>query len=154
MLLIYFNKGKEKMKIAIGCDHAAFDEKNKLIAALEDKNLLVKDFGCFSKDSVDYPDYANLVAKEIQNNCYDFGILICGSGIGISIAANRHKGIRAALCTSEFHAEMSRKHNDANIIALGARITPIAEMFSIISKFLDTEFEGGRHQNRIEKIEL
>ena len=116
------------MNIAIGCDHAAFDEKNKLIAALEDKKLLVKDFGCFSKDSVDYPDYANSVAKEIQNNCNDFGILICGSGIGISIAANRHKGIRAALCTSEFHAEMSRKHNDANIIVFGARITPVTEM--------------------------
>ena len=142
------------MKIAIGCDHAAFNEKNSLIAYLENKNFLVKDFGCFSNDSVDYPDYARLVAKEIQNNNYDFGILICGSGIGISIAANRHRGIRAALCTSEFHAEMSRKHNDANIIALGARITPIDEMFSIISKFLDTEFEGGRHKNRIEKIEL
>ena len=142
------------MKIAIGCDHAAFDEKNSLIAHLENKDFLVKDFGCFSNDSVDYPDYARLVAKEIQNNNYNFGILICGSGIGISIAANRYKGIRAALCTSEFHAEMSRKHNDANIIALGARITPIDEMFSIISKFLDTEFEGGRHQNRIEKIEL
>ena len=142
------------MKIAIGCDHAAFDEKNNLITHLENKNFLVKDFGCFSNDSVDYPDYARLVAKEIQKNNYDFGILICGSGIGISIAANRHRGIRAALCTSEFHAEMSRKHNDANIIALGARITPIDEMFSIISKFLDTEFEGGRHQNRIEKIEL
>ena len=142
------------MKIAIGCDHAGFDEKNSLITLLENKNFLVKDFGCFSNDSVDYPDYASLVAKEIQNNNYDFGILICGSGIGISIAANRHRGIRAALCTSEFHAEMSRKHNDANIIALGARITPIDEMFSIISKFLDTEFEGGRHQNRIEKIEL
>ena len=142
------------MKIAIGCDHAAFGEKNSLIAYLENKNFLVKDFGCFSNDSVDYPDYARLVAKEIQKNNYDFGILICGSGIGISIAANRYKGIRAALCTSEFHAEMSRKHNDANIIALGARITPIDEMFSIISKFLDTEFEGGSHQNRIEKIEL
>ena len=142
------------MKIAIGCDHAAFDEKNSLITFLENKNFLVKDFGCFSNDSVDYPEYASLVAKEIKNNNYDFGILICGSGIGISIAANRHRGIRAALCTSEFHAEMSRKHNDANIIALGARITPIDEMFSIISKFLDTEFEGGRHQNRIEKIEL
>tara|TARA_Y100001978_G_C23641517_1_gene408543 strand:+ start:735 stop:1163 length:429 start_codon:yes stop_codon:yes gene_type:complete len=142
------------MKIAIGCDHAAFDEKNNLITYLENKKFLVKDFGCFSNDSVDYPDYARLVANEIQNNNYDFGILICGSGIGISIAANRHSGIRAALCTSEFHAEMSRKHNDANIIALGARITPIDEMFSIISKFLDTEFEGGRHQNRIEKIEL
>ena len=142
------------MNIAIGCDHAAFDEKNKLIAALEDKKLLVKDFGCFSKDSVDYPDYANSVAKEIQNNCYDFGILICGSGIGISIAANRHKGIRAALCTSEFHAEMSRKHNDANIIVFGARITPVTEMIKMVDKFLHTDFEGGRHQNRIEKIEL
>ena len=125
-----------------------------MITYLVNKKFLVKDFGCFSNDSVDYPDYARLVAKEIQKNNYDFGILICGSGIGISIAANRHRGIRAALCTSEFHAEMSRKHNDANIIALGARITPIDEMFSIISKFLDTEFEGGRHQNRIEKIEL
>ena len=142
------------MKIAIGCDHAAFDEKNKLIAALEDKNHLVKDFGCFSKDSVDYPDYATLVAKEMQNNSYDYGILICGSGIGISIAANRHKGIRAALCTSEFHAEMSRKHNDANIIVFGARITPVKEMIKMVNKFLDTDFEGGRHQNRIEKIEL
>ena len=142
------------MKIAIGCDHAAFDEKNKLIAALEDKNHLVKDFGCFSKDSVDYPDYATLVAKEMQNNSYDYGILICGSGIGISIAANRHKGIRAALCTSEFHAEMSRKHNDANIIVFGARITPVKEMIKMVDKFLDTDFEGGRHQNRIEKIEL
>ena len=142
------------MNIAIGCDHAAFDEKNKLIAALEDKNHLVKDFGCFSKDSVDYPDYATLVAKEMQNNSYDYGILICGSGIGISIAANRHKGIRAALCTSEFHAEMSRKHNDANIIVFGARITPVKEMIKMVDKFLDTDFEGGRHQNRIEKIEL
>ena len=142
------------MNIAIGCDHAAFDEKNKLIAALEDKNHLVKDFGCFSKDSVDYPDYATLVAKEMQNNSYDYGILICGSGIGISIAANRHKGIRAALCTSEFHAEMSRKHNDANIIVFGARITPVKEMIKMVNKFLDTDFEGGRHQNRIEKIEL
>ena len=142
------------MNIAIGCDHAAFDEKNKLIAALEDKKLLVKDFGCFSEDSVDYPDYANSVAKEIQNNRYDLGILICGSGIGTSIAANRHKGIRAALCTSEFHAEMSRKHNDANVIAFGARITPITEMIKMVDKFLHTDFEGGRHQNRIEKIEL
>ena len=142
------------MKIAIGSDHAAFDEKNKLVTYLENKNFLVKDFGCFSKDSVDYPDYANLVSKEIQNNNYDFGILICGSGIGISIAANRYKGIRAALCTSQFHAEMSRKHNDANIIALGSRITPVDEMFIMISKFLDTEFEGGRHQNRIKKIEI
>ena len=80
------------MKIAIGCDHAAFDEKNSLIAHLENKDFLVKDFGCFSNDSVDYPDYARLVAKEIQNNNYNFGILICGSGIGISIAANRYKG--------------------------------------------------------------
>ncbi len=142
------------MKIAIGSDHAAFDEKNKLVTYLENKNFLVKDFGCFSKDSVDYPDYANLVSKEIQNNNYDFGILICGTGIGISIAANRHKGIRAALCTSEFHAEMSRKHNDANIIALGSRTTSVDEMFNMICKFLYTEFEGGRHQNRIEKIEI
>ena len=140
-------------KVLIASDHAGFKLKQILIEELQGE-IKFEDLGPFSENSVDYPDYARLVAKEIQNNNYDFGLLICGSGIGISIAANRHRGIRAALCTSEFHAEMSRKHNDANIIALGARVTPLTEMFSIVSKFLDTEFEGGRHQNRIEKIEL
>ncbi len=142
------------MKIAIGCDHAAFEEKNKLVDNLNSKGILVEDFGCHTEDSVDYPDYAHLVCQEMQNNNFDFGILICGSGIGISIAANKNKDIRAALCTSEFHAEMSRKHNNANIIAFGARVTSIEEMVKMTTIFLNTDFEGGRHQKRIEKIEL
>ena len=142
------------MKIAIGCDHAAFEEKNKLVDNLNSKGILVEDFGCHTKGSVDYPDYAHAVCKEIQNNNFDFGILICGSGIGISIAANKNKDIRAALCTSEFHAEMSRKHNNANIISFGARVTSIEEMVRMTAIFLNTDFEGGRHQKRIEKIEL
>ena len=142
------------MKIAIGCDHAAFEEKNKLVDNLKSKGILVEDFGCHTEDSVDYPDYAHAVCKEIQNNNFDFGILICGSGIGISIAANKNKDIRAALCTSEFHAEMSRKHNNANIISFGARVTSIEEMVRMTAIFLNTDFEGGRHQKRIEKIEL
>ena len=142
------------MKIAIGCDHAAYNEKMKLINYLESKNIEVSDLGCYSEDSVDYPDYAHMVCNDIRKNNSERGILICGSGIGISIAANRNKGIRAALCCSEFHAEMSRKHNDANIIALGARTTSMNDMFKFVDIFLDTEFEGGRHQNRVEKIEL
>tara|TARA_B100001750_G_C15464426_1_gene576180 strand:+ start:1047 stop:1475 length:429 start_codon:yes stop_codon:yes gene_type:complete len=142
------------MKIAIGCDHAAFEEKNKLVDNLNSKGILVEDFGCHTEDSVDYPDYAHLVCQEMQNNNFDFGILICGSGIGISIAANKNKDIRAALCTSEFHAEMSRKHNNANIIAFGARVTSIEAMVKMTAIFLNTDFEGGRHQKRIEKIEL
>ena len=141
------------MKIAIGCDHAAFNEKLKLIEKISNYNIEIEDFGCPSESSVDYPDYAHIVCKEILNNNFDYGILICGSGIGISIAANRNKGIRAALCTSNFHAEMSRKHNNANIIALGARVTSIQEMINMVDIFINTDFEGGRHQNRVEKIE-
>lgn len=141
------------MKIAIGCDHAAFNEKLELIKKISSRNIEIEDFGCLSEDSVDYPDYAHIVCKEMQNNRFDYGVLICGSGIGISIAANKNKGIRAALCTSVFHAEMARKHNDANIIALGARVTSLEDMVDMINVFIDTDFEGGRHQNRVEKIE-
>jgi len=141
------------MKIAIGCDHAAFNEKLELIKKISSRDIEIEDFGCLSEDSVDYPDYAHIVCKEMQNNRFDYGILICGSGIGISIAANKNKGIRAALCTSVFHAEMARKHNDANIIALGARVTSLEDMVDMINVFIDTDFEGGRHQNRVEKIE-
>ena len=128
------------MKIAIGCDHAAFQEKNELIDDLNNKDITVKDFGCHAENSVDYPDYAHAVCKEIQNNNFDFGVLICGSGIGISIAANRNKQIRAALCTSEFHAEMSRKHNNANVIVFGSRVTSVEKMIKMISVFFNTNF--------------
>ena len=141
------------MRIAIGCDHAAFNEKLALIEKISDSSIEIQDFGCLSEDSVDYPDFAHTVCREMEKNDFDYGILICGSGIGISIAANKNKGIRAALCTSDFHAEMSRRHNNANIIALGARVTSIEDMVNMVNIFINTDFEGGRHQNRVEKIE-
>ena len=141
------------MIIGIGCDHAAFSEKTLLINYLNENNYTVIDFGCNSNDSVDYPDYAHLLSKGLIDKKIDMGVLICGSGIGISIAANKNKGIRAALCCTSFHAEMSRKHNDANIIAFGARVTDIKSMYRMIDIFLNTEFEGGRHLMRVNKIE-
>jgi len=142
------------MKIAIGCDHAAFDVKDKVKMYLENLNHTVIDLGTNSNDSVDYPSYGHDVGIHVVNNEVDRGIVICGSGIGISIAANKVKGVRAALCTSTIHAELSRKHNDANVLALGARLTKYDEIESIINVWLKTEFEGGRHLDRINKIEI
>ena len=142
------------MKIAIGCDHAAFDVKEQLKMYLSDKlNHQVLDLGTDSSESVDYPNYGHKVGLSVSKNSVDLGIVICGSGIGISIAANKVKGVRAALCTSKEHAIMSRKHNDANILALGARFTPYEEIISIVKSWLDTDFEGGRHLDRVNKIE-
>ena len=142
------------IKIAIGCDHAAFEEKEKLKYFLRQKGYEVLDIGTNSSESVDYPKFGHSVANMVTNKIADKGIVICGSGIGISIAANKVKGIRAALCTSCEHAEMSRKHNDANILALGARMTDYELLESITTVWLDTEFEGGRHLKRINMIEL
>ena len=142
------------IKIAIGCDHAAFEEKEKLKYFLRQKGCEVLDIGTNSSESVDYPKFGHNVANMVVNKIADKGIVICGSGIGISIAANKVKGIRAALCTSCQHAEMSRKHNDANILALGARMTDYELLESITTVWLDTEFEGGRHLKRINMIEL
>lgn len=141
------------MKIAIGGDHAAYNEKKEIIDYLNSKGLDVIDLGTNSDESVDYPIFGQKVAKSIINNTADRGIVICGTGIGISIAANRYKGIRATLCTSTVHAEMSRKHNNSNILALGARITELHELKNIIDVWLDTDFEGGRHQSRINLID-
>ena len=141
------------MRLAIGSDHAAFREKQILIKYLNKLELKVLDFGTDSEDSVDYPIFAQKVAKSIINNIADRGIIICGSGIGISIAANRFKGIRAALCSSEFHAEMSRKHNDSNVLALGSRTTDIDLLKKIVKVWLETDFEGGRHQNRLNMLD-
>jgi len=141
------------MKIAIGSDHAAYKEKKEIINYLLDKGLDVLDFGTNSEESVDYPIFGQKVAKSIINSVTDRGIIICGTGIGISIAANRYKGIRATLCTSKIHAEMSRKHNDSNILALGARTTDLKELKDIIDTWLTTDFEGGRHQDRINLID-
>ena len=141
------------MMISIGADHGGFELKNRIVEFLGQKGFSVIDNGTFSCESVDYPDFAKKVVKDIQSGSAKFGILICGSGIGISIAANRHKGIRAALVTRKEFAELSRQHNDANIIVLGGRFTSFEEAEEYVEIFLKTPFEGGRHQNRINKIE-
>lgn len=142
------------MVIALGCDHAAFQEKNKVKNILISLGYEVLDFGTNSEESVDYPMYGHEVGKAICNGEADKGIVICGSGIGISIAANKIKGIRAALCTSVKHAELSRKHNDSNILALGARLTSIEDIMAITKTWLNTTFEAGRHLTRINMIEI
>tara|TARA_Y100000590_G_C15705761_1_gene1008558 strand:+ start:1632 stop:2072 length:441 start_codon:yes stop_codon:yes gene_type:complete len=141
------------IKIAIGCDHAAYQEKEKLKIFLRSKGYEVIDVGTNSIESVDYPKYGRAVANMIIQNMVEKGIVICGSGIGISIAANKIKGIRAALCTSTKHAQMSKKHNNANILALGARMTDYDLIEDITDVWLNTEFEGGRHLDRINMIE-
>ena len=143
-----------KYKIAIGCDHAAFKEKENLKLYLIKKGYDLFDVGTNSLDSVDYPSYGHKVGTMVANNKVNKGIVICGSGIGISIAANKVKGIRAALCTTPVHAEMSRKHNDANVLALGARMTDYNTILEIVNTWLNTEFDGGRHLERINLIEI
>ena len=141
-------------KIAIGCDHAAFNEKEKLKKYLIKNGYELVDVGTNSSDSVDYPSFGHEVGKLVANNKVNKGIVICGSGIGISIAANKVKGVRAALCTSSEHAKMSRKHNDANVLALGARMTDFSLILEIVQAWLHTDFEGGRHLKRVNLIEI
>ena len=142
------------MKIAIGCDHAAYKEKKDLISFLESElGYEVINMGTNSEDSVDYAEYGHMVGESVSTKQANRGIVICGSGIGISIAANKVRGIRAALCTTIKHAEMSRKHNDANVLAMGARFTSFEDIKAIAQVWLETDFEGGRHQRRINKIE-
>ncbi|MDX8335565.1 ribose 5-phosphate isomerase B [Candidatus Cetobacterium colombiensis] len=142
------------MKIALGADHGGFALKEIVKKHLEEKGIEVLDKGCYSTESVDYPVYAKAVAHSILDKEADFGILICGTGIGISIAANRFKGIRAALCSNTTMAKLTREHNDANILALGARMIGDVLALEIIDEFLKTEFLGGRHLTRIQAIEL
>ena len=141
------------MKISIGCDHAGFKTKGMIISLLEELKHDVLDLGTNSIDSVDYPIYGLKVGESIKNKIVDMGVVVCGSGIGISIAANKISGVRAALCTSVEHAILSRKHNNANVLALGSRLTDEKDIKEIIIKWLDTSFEGGRHQTRINLIE-
>jgi ribose 5-phosphate isomerase B len=140
------------MIIPIGADHAGFELKEKVKIFLKEKGIEVKDFGCHSTDSIDYPDFGHPVAEMVENNPGTKGILICGSGNGINMTANKHQGIRSALCWKTEIAELARLHNDANIIALPARFISEEEAFEMIDVFLNTSFEGGRHQNRINKI--
>ena len=141
------------MKYFIGTDHAGFEVKPFVIEYLKNKGIEVEDLGCYSSESVDYPDFAHKVAKAVLENPGSRGILICGSGIGMSLAANKHKGIRAALCHDYYTAEMARRHNNANILCFGARIVGKGEIESILEAWLTHEFEGGRHQRRVEKID-
>lgn len=140
------------LPIAIGSDHAGFDYKEQIKGYLAQKGLHVKDFGTFDKASVDYPDYAHPVAECIENGECSFGILLCGSGNGVAITANKHQGIRAAICWNAPIAELARQHNDANILCIPARYVSLDISEQMVDRFLSTEFEGGRHQNRVSKI--
>ena len=143
------------MKIYIGSDHAGFYYKNEIISKLQKYNNII-DCGCHNEQKIDYPDISNIVCNNIKNDLKykieSFGILICGTGIGMTISANKYNGIHCALLHDLFTAEMAKKHNNANIIALGSRVNTLEECISFINKFRDTEFEKGRHQDRINKI--
>lgn len=140
------------MKIAIGGDHAGYEYKEKLKAFLIDNDIEVKDVGPFDNLSVDYPDFAHPVAKLVENEEADFGILICGSGNGVAITANKHKGVRAALCWEEEIASLARQHNNANVICIPARFVSYELAESMTKIFIETTFEGGRHEKRVDKI--
>ena len=139
-------------KVFLASDHAGFELKNELKEAIKGLGYEVVDLGTNDKNSVDYPDYAHLLASKLEPNCY--GVLVCGTGIGISIAANRHENVRCALCHDEFTARLAREHNDANVIAFGARVIGAGVAISAVEAFLKTEFTGGRHERRVKKIGL
>ena len=140
----------DRKKIIIGSDHAGFEMKHSIISNLSD--IEFDDIGTDSEEAVDYPDYANNVVMGILSNSYSFGVLICGSGIGMSMSANRAKDIRAALCLNAKMAELARQHNDANILVLGSRLISVSEAIKCLLVFLNTKFEGGRHQGRLNKF--
>ena len=141
-----------QLPIAIGCDHAGFDYKEDVISFLEGKGLKFKDFGTFDKHSVDYPDFAHPVASAVESGDFAFGILLCGSANGVAITANKHQHIRAAICWGEELAQLARQHNDANIICIPARFVREGDVEKMVDLFINTPFEGGRHQNRVDKI--
>ena len=140
------------MRIVLGADHAGYELKDKIKLHLQRKGFEVYDDGTNSGESVDYPDYARRVGEDVSRERADMGILVCGSGIGMAIAANKVPGIRAANVSSEYEAQMSREHNNANVLALGARILKEDTAFRIVDKWLSTQFAGGRHERRVEKI--
>ena len=141
-------------KVIIASDHAGFRLKEKLVSWLISSRYEVRDIGCFSEDSVDYPDYAHPLADAVEKGDYDYGITICGSGNGINMACNKHQKIRSAVCWNEDISRLARSHNDANICALPGRFISEAEAIVIVKTFLTTPFEGGRHKRRIDKIPI
>ena len=140
------------MKIALGCDHGGFEHKNAILKHLESRGFEVDDCGIYENISVDYPDIAVKVAQKIIDKTCELGILVCGTGIGMSMAANKVNGIRAAACSDHYSAKYTRLHNDANILCLGGRVIGVGTALELTDLFVDTKFEGGRHQNRIKKI--
>lgn len=140
------------MKIAIGCDHGGLEHKNAILEHLKERGFEVTDFGIYEQVSVDYPDIATKLCKSILSGECERGILVCGTGIGMSIAANKFKGIRAAVCSEHFSAKYTRLHNNSNVLCLGGRVIGIGTALELADLFVDTEFEGGRHQNRVDKI--
>lgn len=141
------------LRIAIGSDHAGFSLKSKVVAHLKEAGHNVTDLGPQSPERMDYPDTAHAVAAQVSTDAVDFGILVCGSGVGMAMAANRHPKVRAANCTFESQATLTRQHNDANVLCLGERVVGHQLALSIVDAFLSASFDGGRHQARIEKIE-
>lgn len=140
------------LRIALGGDHAGFEYKKLIIEKLQEQGLETKDFGPFSTDSVDYPDFVHPLATAIENKEFDFGILVCGSGNGVAITANKHAGIRAALCWAPELAKLAREHNDANVLCIPSRFVSEEVAQEMVNLFLKTAFEGGRHANRVNKI--
>ena len=140
------------MKVAIGSDHGGYQLKGEILAFLKEKGYEVKDFGTYGEESCDYADYSIVVAEAVAAKEFDFGILICGTGIGIGIAANKVPGVRAALCSDTFSAHATREHNDANILTLGQRVVGAGLALDIVNTFLTSKFEGDRHIQRINKI--
>ncbi|MBT8185133.1 MAG: ribose 5-phosphate isomerase B [Eudoraea sp.] len=140
------------MKIAIGNDHAGTEYKLAVIGLLKSKHIEIKNFGTDGTDSVDYPDFVHPVAEAVENNKVDYGIIICGSGNGASMTANKHQKVRAALCWNKEIVALAREHNDANILSLPARFIALPQALEMVQTFLDTPFAGGRHERRVEKI--
>lgn len=141
-----------KKTVPIGSDHAGFELKKAVVEHLTSKGYKLEDFGCYSEDSIDYPDFGHPVAEMVESNKDMLGVIICGSGNGINMTANKHQGVRSALCWKKELAQLAREHNNANIIALPARFITTEEALEMIDVFFSTEFEGGRHKRRVDKI--
>ena len=142
------------MNISIGNDHAGTDYKFAIIKHLETKGITIKNYGTNTNDSVDYPDFIHPVAEDVENNKADFGIIICGSGNGANMTANKHQEVRSALCWNKEITALARQHNNANILSIPARFTALPQAIEIVDTFLNTTFEGGRHENRVNKIDI
>ena len=140
------------MKIAIGCDHGGLEHKDAIVAHLKERGFEVKDSGIYENHSVDYPDIAVKVCADITSGECERGILVCGTGIGMSLAANKVKGIRAAAVSEHFSAKYTRLHHDSNVLCLGGRVIGVGTALELVDLFVDTEFEGGRHENRVNKV--